>query len=282
MTVIALPLALQTLTGLWFLAVLRVAWRHRLLQKLTHQAMSGRRQSPGPGRGRRRRRRRSVKSSPSLIVGRAILRLARRPGDGPSGAVAASRLGRAVLLGTATVAVVSLPAGIAVGAGVWCLPFLGRLRASTDRSERLLGELPEVIDLFRLAAASGLNVTLAVAAVARRAPEIMGAGLARVVDGVALGRRLPDLLTELTGDLGEPVRPLVSVLIDSERYGTPLADALDRLATEARLQRRHRAEEAARRLPVKLIFPLVLLVLPAFALLTLAPLVASAVGGLGL
>jgi len=58
------------------------------------------------------------------------------------------------------------------------------------------------------------------------------------------------------------------VLAGAERYGTPLLPALDRLALDARLDRRRRAEEAARRVPVKLLFPLVLCVLPAFGLLT--------------
>jgi tight adherence protein C len=78
------------------------------------------------------------------------------------------------------------------------------------------------------------------------------------------------------GELGEPVRPLVRALTSSERYGVPLRDALDRLAVEVRLDRRRRAEEAARRVPVKLLFPLVLCVLPAFALLTVVPLLVGA------
>ncbi|MDP9387533.1 MAG: hypothetical protein M3Q48_06280, partial [Actinomycetota bacterium] len=52
--------------------------------------------------------------------------------------------------------------------------------------------------------------------------------------------------------------------------------ALERLAAEVRRQRLRQAEEAARRVPVLLLFPLVLCVLPAFALLTVAPLIAGA------
>jgi tight adherence protein C len=70
--------------------------------------------------------------------------------------------------------------------------------------------------------------------------------------------------------------------VASERYGAPLADALVTLAADARADRRRRAEEAARRVPVQLLFPLVLCVLPAFVLLTLAPLLAGALGSLRL
>ncbi|HSH59547.1 MAG TPA: type II secretion system F family protein, partial [Acidimicrobiales bacterium] len=59
-------------------------------------------------------------------------------------------------------------------------------------------------------------------------------------------------------------------------YGAPLAASLDRIADHVRRQRRRRAEEAARKVPVMLLFPLVVCILPAFALLTVAPLIAGA------
>ena len=71
-------------------------------------------------------------------------------------------------------------------------------------------------------------------------------------------------------------------LAGSERSGAPLGTALDRLADEVRRDRRRRAVDAARRVPVKLLFPLVSCTLPAFGLLTVAPLIASAVRSLRL
>ncbi|MDP8938520.1 MAG: type II secretion system F family protein, partial [Actinomycetota bacterium] len=89
-------------------------------------------------------------------------------------------------------------------------------------------------------------------------------------------------LDDVPARAGEAVRPLVAALIASERYGAPLVAGLERLAGEVRADRRRRAEEAARKVPVKLLFPLVACTLPAFALLTVAPLVASAVRSLRL
>ena len=80
--------------------------------------------------------------------------------------------------------------------------------------------------------------------------------------------------------LGEPVRPLSSALIASERYGVPLTASLERLADEVRRDRRRHAEAAARRVPVKLLFPLVFCSLPALALLSVAPLIAGALRAL--
>jgi tight adherence protein C len=69
-------------------------------------------------------------------------------------------------------------------------------------------------------------------------------------------------------DVGGSAPRLVGALADHDRYGTPLAPALERVAIEGRLRRRRQAEEAARRLPMTLLVPLVLTTLPAFALHT--------------
>ncbi len=77
------------------------------------------------------------------------------------------------------------------------------------------------------------------------------------------------------------MRPLVDALAEHDRYGTPLGPSLARAAVEARARRRRHAEEAARRLPVTLLFPLVLTTLPAFFLLAIVPLLAGSLGSLG-
>jgi Flp pilus assembly protein TadB len=154
-------------------------------------------------------------------------------------------------------------------------------RAAVDR-DVVAAQQADVIDLFVLALGAGLNLRLALTAVARRAPSAWAPALADVVDQVERGMRAGDALDALPQVLGESARPLVRVLAGAERYGTPLLPALDRLALDARLDRRRRAEEAARRVPVKLLLPLVLCVLPAFGLLTVAPLLAGALESLRL
>jgi Flp pilus assembly protein TadB len=169
--------------------------------------------------------------------------------------------------------------GLDVVGGWWMRRIVAR--AAIDR-DPVAAQQADVIDLFVLALGAGLNLRLALIAVARRAPSTWADALAEVVDHVERGRRVADALDSLPVALGEPARPLVRVLAGAERYGTPLLPALDRLALDARLDRRRRAEEAARRVPVKLLFPLVLCVLPAFGLLTVAPLLAGALDALRL
>jgi tight adherence protein C len=144
----------------------------------------------------------------------------------------------------------------------------------------MASDLPDIVDLLVLGVGAGLTVHLAVAAVGTRATGPLATELRRVGADVGLGRRLADALDELPGRAGEAIRPLASTLAAAERYGAPLGPSLERLASEVRRNRRRRAEEAARKLPIKLLFPLVTCTLPAFALLTVAPLIASAVRSL--
>jgi tight adherence protein C len=162
-----------------------------------------------------------------------------------------------------------------------------RVRLLTHRRRRRAlatsaRELPDVVDLFALAIGSGLNLRLALVAVASRAPPSWVDPLTAVVARIERGIRVADAFDQLPAMTGEHAHPLVSALVSSERYGTHLLPSLERLAGEARLDRRRRAEEVARRVPVKLLFPLVLCILPAFGALTVAPLLAGALGSLSL
>lgn len=161
-------------------------------------------------------------------------------------------------------------------------PAINGRRERRRRREEILRSLPEVVDLFRVAVGAGLTVSLASEAVARRVRGPLGGALGTALDEVALGRRLGDALADIPTRTDEATRPLIAALVASDRYGAPLSEALGRLAAEVRADRRRRAEEAARKVPVKLLFPLVGCVLPAFALLTVAPLIAGAVSALRL
>jgi len=193
----------------------------------------------------------------------------------------AARLGAAVLAGALTLVVLRVAAPV-VALGVWAVPVLRGRRRERRRLAMLTADLPEVVDLLVLAVGAGLTVPLAVAAVARHAKGSLAAELRRVLDDVDHGRRLADALDDVPARAGEAARPLTAALVASERYGAPVVTGLERLADDVRRDRRRRAEEAARRVPVKLLFPLVTCTLPAFALLTVAPLIAGTLGSLRL
>ena len=163
-----------------------------------------------------------------------------------------------------------------------------RARASArSATQAVEDDLPEVIDLLRLAVGAGLTASLAVATVAARAPGPVGAVLRAAVRQASNsrtgGRRLGDALDDeaaATDGAGQAMVPLLAALADAAREGSPLAITLDRLATESRAARRRRAEERARRVPVLLLLPLVCCTLPAVGLLTVIPVAAGAVASL--
>lgn len=209
--------------------------------------------------------------------GGGVLRRLGRPAEPET----ARRLGIALAVAAFCIPVLP-PAAIPAGLGAWAQPVLAARRRRRRYLAAIAADLPEVVDLLVLAVGAGLTVRLAVAAVARRSPGPLGAELARAGHDADLGRRLADALDGIPERAGEATRPLVAALIASERYGAPLGASLERLAHEVRADRRRRAEEAARKVPVKLLFPLVSCTLPAFGLLTVAPLIASAVRSLRL
>ncbi|HZR13975.1 MAG TPA: type II secretion system F family protein [Acidimicrobiia bacterium] len=146
---------------------------------------------------------------------------------------------------------------------------VARRRAARGR-DRLSSQLPLVADLLTVAVGAGCTPYLAVEAASRWAPDPTAAHLTSVLTSCALGVGFGDALA----DLGrrEPVlRPLAESMEMCERTGAPVAPVLARLADDARAATRRRAETRARTVPVRLLFPLVFLVLPAFGLLTVAP-----------
>lgn len=149
------------------------------------------------------------------------------------------------------------------------------LRVKSRRRVDVIRALPDTLDLLVVGAEAGLSPVEAVAAVAVWAPPPFAAALAAVASRQRVGDRFGDALDVLIDDVGEPARPLVGVLRAADREGAPLGPALRTLAAGARDDRRRHAELAARRLPVALLFPLALCILPALALLTLAPVVSG-------
>lgn len=188
-----------------------------------------------------------------------------------------SKTAPAVGFGLAAVIALAVHPVLGVGTGllVWVVPHRRRARQRHRQQTAVIEELPEAVDLLRLAVSSGLNVHLAVAAVGERLPGPVGSGLADAAEQAQAGLRLADALEPLPDTIGEPVRSLVRVLIDGDRYGTDLGSALEQVAADSRLLRRRQAEEHARRLPLRLLLPLVGCILPAFILLTLAPVIAE-------
>lgn len=150
------------------------------------------------------------------------------------------------------------------------LRMLATRRRARARRRAVERSVPHVLDVLTVAARAGCTPRVAIATTAAWCPHTTRALLVDVERRCTLGISLADSLDVLAGE--EPaLAPVAAVLALSERSGAPTAELLERLADEARADLRRRAEAHARRVPVRLLFPLVFLVLPAFGLLTVVP-----------
>jgi Flp pilus assembly protein TadB len=190
---------------------------------------------------------------------------------------------RAVCLGALVViGAVAPPLALAALLGWWSHGWRRTRRRRTEAAADVRRSLPDTVDLLRLTTTAGLSLALAHPLVALHTPGAVGAALRDAVAASGRGVSRADALIGSLAPLGERARSLAAVLGDHLRYGVPLLPGLDRIGLELRLDRRRAAELEARRVPVRLLGPLVTCVLPAFALLTVVPLLVASLAALPL
>jgi tight adherence protein C len=167
-------------------------------------------------------------------------------------------------------------APVLAGCG-FLLPDVLLVRLARRRIERADREMPLLLDLLAAASSAGLSGQLALRRAIESTEGPLSEELAEVIRSVDLGARWRDELRIASDRLPLPdLRRAVDTMVRAESIGSSLADALSELATEVRDARRSAATERARKAPVKMLFPLVFLVLPAFLLLTVVPVLISA------
>ena len=163
-------------------------------------------------------------------------------------------------------------------------PEIGVRNASHKRRTALQKGLPDALDLMVICAEAGLTLDAALTRVsremARSCPEIADEfGLAAIELGFLPERR--KALDNLVGRADmPPIRGVVNTLLQTEKYGTPLAQSLRVLSTEFRDDRMMKAEEKAARLPATMTVPLILFILPCLFVVLLGPAIIKAIDGL--
>jgi tight adherence protein C len=154
---------------------------------------------------------------------------------------------------------------------------LGR-RAGRRRARRVEHEVPQLLDLLAAGSTAGLSAELSL----RRAADALRGPLGEDIRAIArradLGARWRDELEAYSVRTGSlDLRRTVAVLQRTERLGSSLAVATHELAASVRQARRSASLERARTAPIKMLFPLVFLILPAFLLLTVVPVLLTTV-----
>ncbi|MGQ0680440.1 MAG: type II secretion system F family protein [Actinomycetota bacterium] len=234
-------------------------------------------------------------TGPFARVGGLVVRLgARYPGDSGeaiTGALAAAGMpaasvagvrgrqlalaGAGFLLGLfpGALAIVLAPVGAFVG---YRMPRFLLARKAARRREGVAAALPDAVDLLAVCTHAGLNVALSLKRVAGKTPGVLGEELRRTLAEIEMGVPRQQALRSLAQRSPHPdLEAMVGTLENAERFGNQVSSSLESFSAEVRARRMRGAEEQARKAPVKMLFPLIFLILPAFVLLSVVPLMLS-------
>ncbi len=164
-----------------------------------------------------------------------------------------------------------LPAALAAVVG-FLIP--DRLVASVaaERQGKILRALPQVIDQLRMSVEAGVGFEAAIGRAAKAGTGPLADELRRTLQEMQIGASRSEALRHLAdrNDVSE-LRTFVAAVSQSEDYGIPVAHVLRVQADELRTRRKQRAEERAMKIPVKMVFPLVLCIFPALMIVLLGP-----------
>lgn len=175
-----------------------------------------------------------------------------------------------VLMGTSFL----LSLVVVIGASLvgYMAPNLYLYQKGHDRAELLQRALPDAIDLLTISVESGLGFDAAVAQVARNTVGPLADEFARMLQEMQIGRGRAEALRSMGERCHVPeVRSFVSAMVQADAFGIPVGQVLRVQSSEIRVKRRQWAEEAAQKVPVKILVPLIFCILPCLFIAVLGP-----------
>ncbi len=158
---------------------------------------------------------------------------------------------------------------------VFLLPNLAVSMRRRRRRREIANHLPDAIDLLEICVSAGMGLDTAWNAVSDEISTVcptLADEMALTNLEIHLGAQRATAMRHMADRTGaEDIASLVSTLVQSEKFGTSIADALKAFANSMREIRSARAEESAEKMPVKLLFPLVLFLFPAVLIVVAGP-----------
>jgi len=159
----------------------------------------------------------------------------------------------------------------AVGVGYFSPDVLIQKRAEA-RQESIQQELPDVLDQVTISIESGLGFEAAFARIGEKRTGPLAEEIVRTVQDMRLGMSRRDAYQALSARTDvDDLRRFVKSIIQAEKYGVSIASVVRTQASEIRFKRRTRAEGKALKVPVKILFPLLVCILPVLFIVVLTP-----------
>jgi tight adherence protein C len=153
-------------------------------------------------------------------------------------------------------------------------------RRARLRLEEIDHEIPELVDLLVVGIEGGIGFNGAIRTASQRVDGALREEMLLMLQQQGLGASTIESLENLLDRCETPaVRSFVRTIVQGERLGVSIGQLMRNLAIEMRKRRRALAEEKAHKTPIKILFPLVFLILPAMFIVVLTPAIAKLIDG---
>jgi tight adherence protein C len=155
-----------------------------------------------------------------------------------------------------------------------------RIRA---RSMAMILQLPDALDLLTISVEAGLGFDAALAKVVEKMEGPLVQEFRQALAEIRMGRTRRDALRDIVARAdARPVANFIGAIVQAEQLGVPIAKVLQIQSQQLRIERRQRAEEAAAKAPVKMLFPMVGCIFPTIFIVILGPAIVTVMGGVGI
>jgi tight adherence protein C len=184
-------------------------------------------------------------------------------------------------------ALMGFPVGILFGIGGLAVGFLApefwlgrKIRA---RQMDMILQLPDALDLLTISVEAGLGFDAALAKVVEKMEGPLVNEFRQALAEIRMGRLRRDALRDVASRAdAQPVTNFIGAIVQAEQLGVPIAKVLQIQSQQLRIERRQRAEEAAAKAPVKMLFPMVGCIFPTIFIVILGPAIVTVVRGVGI
>ena len=163
-------------------------------------------------------------------------------------------------------------AAIVFAALLFVAPEIFVAARAKERQREILLALPDSLDQMTICMEAGLGFESAMARASQSNTGPLAQEMVRTLQEMQVGVGRGEALRMLADRNDVPdLRHFVTAVLQAEHYGVPISHVLRDQAKELRSKRRQRAEEAARKLPLKMLFPLILFILPPLFIILIGP-----------
>lgn len=148
------------------------------------------------------------------------------------------------------------------------------------RSMAMVLQLPDALDLLTISVEAGLGFDAALAKVVEKMEGPLVDEFRQALAEVRMGRTRREALRDVANRAdAQPVSNFIGAIVQAEQLGVPIAKVLQIQSNQLRIERRQRAEEAAAKAPVKMLFPMVGCIFPTIFIVILGPAIVTVMGG---